>query len=287
MAEPRRATHRKDYKTALQAFGLLAVVCLSPILLVIGMLLDWSVGPMSWLSIGTALSLAFCGLILWAGKGGRDEVWRDFQLPGWTVVGDPGPRQVAELFAGQPPLMDLDGQRVRTLVHGEYAGQRITLLEHMGEKGSASTRLLVHLPGWLPPLRVSPEVEFVKFRDVTKVEDHELNDWFDFEAFDRSRLAVRYAHAVLTPRVMDLLVRRPPDTGFRIRGRFLEIDTFVNPTSLESTLRKNEHLVRVAGAIEPWVHAEYTPERMAAHGLDLSRWKVNQKPRRGASVKEG
>jgi hypothetical protein len=140
-----------------------------------------------------------------------------------------------DMLAGQwtgTPFQTGDHWRVRNSVAGPFNGHQMVAFDYSyqthttdshGRRTSTTHKygvVVLQLPGVLPHLEVTHEGIFgglanaVGFRDL-QFESDQFNRTFRVQASDE-----RYGHAVVTPRMMELLLARG-EIGWRIEGNSL------------------------------------------------------------------
>ncbi|MBO1753114.1 hypothetical protein J4G33_14985 [Actinotalea sp. BY-33] len=139
---------------------------------------------------------------------------------GWQYVGsDPS---LVSRWRGQP-FGQGSGRQATRVVTGTYQGRQAVSFAYRYTTGSGKNRstttfhvLALHLPAYLPTLELTPEGVGARLAKVFGAQDIQ----FESEAFNRAwRIAApdeRFAHDVLSPRLMERLLR-PDALGLALR----------------------------------------------------------------------
>lgn len=266
----KRFRRRKDsFKDFAIIIGVLLAVLGSFLYLLIA---PWFGVPADTYVLPGLVALLTFGMTVFVIVANRKDNWTGEDLPaGWTMSAPPTPNELAELWQGDPPPFGIRSRKVLLVVRGQLDGRAITYLQTSGAFGMRTSHILIHLDGWLPQFKVWPQGDYLpKRRDATQLEDHELNQWLNIKSFDDgSTLGAAYAHAILTPRVMEVLLSRAPDDVWEIRGRFLRPAIILAPDTISSLHRRAGYLVRVADLIDSWVYRDFSRESLAARGCHV------------------
>ena len=149
---------------------------------------------------------------------------------GWSYV--PANNSLAGQWAGTP-FRTGDNRRAKNVLSGPYQGHQMVAFDYSYQthttNGKGQRRTTTHkfgvvvmqLPGALPHLEVTHEGIFggavanaLGFRDI-QFESEQFNRAFRVKADDE-----RFGHAVVTPRMMELLLARG-EIGWRFEGNSL------------------------------------------------------------------
>jgi hypothetical protein len=178
---------------------------------------------------------------------------------GWTL------RQVDPRlkYRWHGPPFDLGGTRgVSEARHGQVEGRPVVSFVHVGQPsdaraGEVSHVVAVDLPAALPDLGLLLETTASGVADAVGVRDLQVES----AAFNRARLIVcddpRYAHAVLHPRAIELLLTGPlQDRPVRIEGSAV-LTWSPGPTDVDQVIPLVEALSAFAGTIPRHVLADH------------------------------
>ncbi|MEV5960258.1 hypothetical protein AB0L70_00760 [Kribbella sp. NPDC051952] len=161
----------------------------------------------------------------------RRELFAGFAAQqGWSYV------QANNMLAGQwagTPFQTGDNRRVQNVLSGPFNGHQMVAFDYSYQTHSTDSHgrrttqthkfgvVVLQLPGTLPHLEVTHEGIFggavanaFCFRDI-QFESDQFNRAFRVKADDE-----RFGHAVVTPRMMELLLARG-EIGWRIEGNSL------------------------------------------------------------------
>ncbi|HZX05233.1 hypothetical protein [Kribbella sp.] len=177
------------------------------------------------------LVLAICGAILYfnyyTAKKRREEFAGFASQQGWSYVESND--SLANQWAGTP-FNTGDHWRVKNVLSGPFNGHQMVAFDYSYQTHSTDSNgrrtttthkfgvVVLQLPGALPHLEVTHEGIFggavanaFGFRDL-QFESDQFNRAFRVKADDE-----RFGHAVVTPRMMELLLARG-EIGWRIEG---------------------------------------------------------------------
>ncbi|GAA0577732.1 hypothetical protein HPO96_14565 [Kribbella sandramycini] len=166
------------------------------------------------------------------------------------------------------PFRTGDNWRVLNVLSGLFNGQQMVAFDYSYQTHSSNGRggrrttthkfgvVVLQLPGVLPHLEVTHEGIFggavanaFGFQDL-QFESEQFNRAFRVKAGDD-----RFGHAVVTPRMMELLLARG-EIGWRIEGNSL-IGWDPSPHDPTEVLRRLEQLQLIVGQIPPYVWRDY------------------------------
>ncbi|TWD81917.1 hypothetical protein FB561_3041 [Kribbella amoyensis] len=164
-------------------------------------------------------------------------------------------RDVQDVVAGQ-----IHGQRALTIQFSWYVNPDADQRESTGSSGLKSGRAVatvIELPGLVPPVTIRPEVAGDALRGAdTSLESGRFNAVFRVEGPDG-----RFNHAVVTPRLMALLLDTETEYGIRLDGRTLTVWSEVEFTKGSEFGRLITHAGAVYELLEPYL---FTTEWAAA-----------------------
>jgi len=158
----------------------------------------------------------------------RRELFAGFAAQqGWSYL--PANDTLAGQWSGTP-FQTGDNWRVKNVLSGAFNGHQMVAFDYSYETHSTDSKghrtttthefgvVVLQMPGALPHLEVTHEGIFggvvanaLGFRDI-QFESEQFNRTFRVKADD-----VRFGHAVVTPRMMELLLARG-EIGWRIEG---------------------------------------------------------------------
>ncbi|MET7278234.1 hypothetical protein ABZS29_08395 [Kribbella sp. NPDC005582] len=196
----------------------------------------------------------------------RRELFAGFAAQyGWSYT--PADNSLAGRWQGTP-FRTGDNWRVKNVLAGLFNGHQMVAFDYSYQthttdsKGRRTTTthkfgvVVLGLPGALPHLEVTHEGIFggavanaFGFRDL-QFESDQFNRAFRVKADDE-----RFGHAVITPRMMELLLARG-EIGWRFEGNSL-IGWDKGAHDLTEVLNRLALLEQVAGQIPPYVWRDY------------------------------
>ncbi|WP_238161059.1 hypothetical protein [Kribbella antibiotica] len=196
----------------------------------------------------------------------RRELFAGFARQyGWSYT--PANNALAGNWQGTP-FRTGDHWQVKNVLAGLYNGHQMVAFDYSYQthssngKGRRTTTthkygvVVVQLPGALPHLEVTHEGIFggsvanaLGFQDL-QFESDQFNRAFRVKADDE-----RFGHAVITPRMMELLLARG-EIGWRIEGNSL-IGWDAGPHQPTEVLNRLQLLEQVIGQVPPYVWRDY------------------------------
>ena len=196
----------------------------------------------------------------------RRELFAGFAAQqGWAYL--PSNNTLAGQWSGTP-FQAGDNRQVRNVLSGAFNGHQMVAFDYSYQTHSTDSHgrrtttthkfgvVVVQLPGALPHLEVTHEGIFggavanaFGFRDI-QFESEQFNRAFRVKADDE-----RFGHAVVTPRMMELLLARG-EIGWRIEGNSLVgwDKGAHNPTEIMNRLAL---LQQIAEQVPPYVWRDY------------------------------
>jgi hypothetical protein len=195
----------------------------------------------------------------------RRELFAGFAAQqGWSFL--PSNDGLAGQWSGEP-FQTGDHRRVKNALSGAFNGHQMVAFDYSYQTHTTDSHgrrtththhfgvVVLQLPGALPQLQVTHEgllggmANAIGFRDL-QFESEQFNRAFRVKADDE-----RYAHAVVTPRMMELLLARG-EIGWRIAGNSLIgwDNGDHNPTEVMNRLAL---LQQVLEQVPPYVWRDY------------------------------
>ncbi|WP_405062754.1 hypothetical protein OG474_14270 [Kribbella sp. NBC_01505] len=196
----------------------------------------------------------------------RREVFAGFAAQyGWSYT--PANHALAGNWQGSP-FQTGDHWQVKNVLAGLFNGHQMVAFDYSYQTHTSNGRgrrtttthkygvVVLQLPGALPHLEVTHEGIFggavanaLGFRDL-QFESDQFNRAFRVKANDE-----RFGHAVVTPRMMELLLARG-EIGWRIEGNSL-IGWDPGPHQPQEVLNRLQLLEQVVAQIPPYVWRDY------------------------------
>lgn len=245
----------------------------SPPVLIVGAILR----PGAWLwipAIGTAILLTLLAVMfLFSRKADSENKSAprrkplDFstELPAGMTL-DPRPRDLASLWQGEEPPIDLDGGHFEDRLDGMVAARRTADSEptafigfdHVADDGTRQWYLLVPLRGGpLPPLTVERESGKQDRADDVDTGDASFDQLYAVTGWDHSPAAEAYVREVLSEEV----VAQMKEVAFpwRLRGRFLVAAPRVTSARAAISFAQNQgtQLALIADHLPRELYARY------------------------------
>ncbi|NIK55862.1 DUF3137 domain-containing protein [Kribbella shirazensis] len=184
-----------------------------------------------WIILLTIVVVAALGYFNYYRAKKRRELFAGFAASqGWSYV--PANHSLAGQWAGTP-FQTGDNRRAKNVLTGAFNGHQMVAFDYSYQTHSTDSKgrrrttthhfgvVVLQLPGALPHLEVTHEGIFggavanaFGFRDI-QFESEQFNRSFRVKADDE-----RFGHAVVTPRMMELLLARG-EIGWRVEGNSL------------------------------------------------------------------